>query len=382
MSNHREDSSYGQPPLWEKAGVCAALLSLPLLLGWTLVTSPVHRNNKHKHWRRIITDKTFHHVTESLNARQIQWLIGTSLDVYKAWTRRCNLPETVEELGQDGRLLWVGERRTDKVILLFHGGAFLLPLGPNTLSFWRYVKDELKRRDKDVGLAVLNYSLVPTKVFPAQLTQAVLAIRHLISAGLSPSNLQLVGDSAGGNLILQVISHVLHPHPSVPELSLSAPFAGAYLMSPWVELTSHTGSMVTNNDCDMVGTRGLLEFGKIILSNVPTSSLPYAEAAHAPEGWFADAQTRAASRILVTAGDKECLRDVIVNFGQVFCKAHLGARLVVQDYGVHDDPLCDFLLPKWEVADDDGKRKGYGKMKVVVGELTPLIVEFLDEGWR
>jgi len=58
-----------------------------------------------------------------LNVRQMQWLMGKStLEAYEECAKQHKLPVLIDELGSDGRLLWMGERRTDKVILYVHGG--------------------------------------------------------------------------------------------------------------------------------------------------------------------------------------------------------------------------------------------------------------------
>ena len=85
-------------------------------------------------------------------------------------------------------------------------------------------------------------------MFPAQLRQAVLSIQHLFSLGFEPENIQLVGDSAGGALIHQVLSHILHPAEGVPKLTLTSPLEGAYMMSPWTRLVDGHGSLLHTND--------------------------------------------------------------------------------------------------------------------------------------
>ena len=57
-----------------------------------------------------------------LNMRQVQWLNHKSTrEVYEDCTKEHKLPVLVDELGLGGRLLWLGERRSDKVILYVHG---------------------------------------------------------------------------------------------------------------------------------------------------------------------------------------------------------------------------------------------------------------------
>ncbi|KAG5641211.1 hypothetical protein DXG03_005759 [Asterophora parasitica] len=359
-----KDRSYGNPTIGEKAGLTASLLfHLPLVLGWTLVTSPFHPNNKQKPWKRVLGDKLFYFLTGQLNVKQLQWALGDTRDVYNDWVKGQKLPQVVDELGENSRLLWIGQRRTDRVILYLHGGAYLLPMQFFVPDFWKYILDELKTKDKETGFAILQYSLVPTAPFPTRLTQVVLAVQHLISSGVQPQNIQITGDSAGGNLALEFFSHLLHPIPNVPRPTLSAPLGGAYLMSPWVSLTGQGGSLITNDANDIIGLGCLTYWGRLVLDGVPENKRQYLEALRAPEGWFEKLDT-IVDRVLITAGDAECLRDEIVVVANEICKQHDGARFVLQKYGVHNDPYFDFLT--WE------KQKG---------ELTPIILEWFAAGF-
>ena len=59
--------------------------------------------------------------------------------------------------------------------------------------------------------------------------------------GIKREDIQILGDSAGATLIHEILSHILHPVTveRVPELSLSAPLGGVYMMSPWVRLVDN-----------------------------------------------------------------------------------------------------------------------------------------------
>jgi acetyl esterase/lipase len=153
------------------------------------------------------------------------------------------------------------------------------------------------------------------------------------------------------------------------------PFAGFYLMSPWATLTATTPSMRTNNGRGIVGTRAAQYWAAYILKGLPdvASALPYIDAVSAPEGWFNNIAS-VTERVFVSAGEREIWLDVIVRVGQVIADVHRDAKLVVQEGGVHDDPLWDFGWPVWEKKKD-------GSRKVKVGTLTPVIVDWLVDGW-
>ncbi|PYI10457.1 hypothetical protein BO78DRAFT_404235 [Aspergillus sclerotiicarbonarius CBS 121057] len=54
-----------------------------------------------------------------------------------------------------------------------------------------------------------------------------------------PSNIILQGDTSGAHLALSVLSHISHPHPTVPCLALTEGLAGALLLSPWIDFRTH-----------------------------------------------------------------------------------------------------------------------------------------------
>ncbi|KAF9461390.1 Alpha/Beta hydrolase protein [Collybia nuda] len=356
---------YADATIGEKVSAITALLfHMPFVLAWTLLTSPFHINNAHKTWRRVLSDKFLYFLTVNLSTIQLQWLNGDSLYVFKNWTKQNGMSALTDDIDENTRLLWIGRPRTDRVILYLHGGGFVLPMTDFGLSFWKRTIAELKDRGVDTGFAIVNYTLVPTAVFPTPLKQAALALNYLISSGVKPENIQIVGDSAGGNLAIQLISHLLHPLNGIPPVKLSAPIRGFYLMSPWTSLSSKGGSLVVNDPNDTTNYRSLAEWGRQVLKGIPDSQRPYIEAIKAPKAWFKDAK-KVTDRVLITGGDAECLWDDIVLFADQFCKNHDEAKFVVQKHGVHNDPFFDFLA---------------GETKL--GMLTPIIWEWLTDGFK
>ena len=209
-----------------------------------------------------------------------------------------------------------------------------------------------------------HLALVPAATFPTQLTQVVLAVQHLLSTGLAPHNIQLMGDSAGGNLILQLISHILHPVADVPTLSLASPFGNALLISPWVCLSPKVeGSVVTNSKKDLMGIPAALHFPGFVRENTPGSGHLFLDQVNAPEGWFDDI-AKVASKVLITAGDDESMRDTITVVAKRICEVHPEATYIVQENGIHDDPAIDFVVPTPKM----------------IGSLTPKIVDWLASG--
>lgn len=358
------DRQYGNPSLMEKINLLLYMfLYMPIVLTWTLLSSPFHRSNRLKTWTRVLGDKAFYYLGKDLNVRQLQWALGNTGTVYKAWVKQNGLPVIVDELSENTRLFWIDKQRTDKVILYFHGGGFLFPMQYFTSSFWKYIKAELKKKNIDAGVAILNYTLVPSATFPTQLQQAVVAIEHLLSTGVQPENIQIAGDSAGGNLAIQLISHILHPVVGVRPLKLPSRIRGIYLMSPWVQLTGTEGTLTSNDDSDIIGTKCINIWGKDVLEGVPDSWLPYVEASRAPEFWFKGVDT-VVERILITTGSAECFKDSIESFAKQICSVHGRATFWIQENGVHNDPFFDFLTKEAKL-----------------GRMTPQILEWFATGF-
>lgn len=79
----------------------------------------------------------------------------------------------------------------------------------------------------------LQYDLAPGARYPRQLEQAVELLRYATTTlRRAPENITLMGDSAGGNLVLGVLSHLMHPHPEIQALEGKGRVKGAVSCSP------------------------------------------------------------------------------------------------------------------------------------------------------
>lgn len=141
----------------------------------------------------------------------------------------------------------------EKIVMSLHGGGYTFlsahPRSPTSgiaRSLLSYVPSVHRVFSPEYRLAT-SAPLAPTNPFPAQLIDALAAYNHLVNvAGFDPANIIFEGDSAGGNLVLQLTLY-LHEHRS--ELSAHAQRTGTralappgalLLLSPWVDIgTSH-----------------------------------------------------------------------------------------------------------------------------------------------
>ncbi|KAF8651061.1 hypothetical protein AX16_004924 [Volvariella volvacea WC 439] len=336
---------YAEVTWAELAKIALIIIQLPFVLVYQLITSPFVEHNSTRPWIRILVDSLFRHLTWSTNIHELQWVFKTpGLNNYADWTKKNDLPYTVDEIGEDARLFWVGPKRTDKVILYFHGGAYMLPMQEHHMNYVKHVREQLKLKGIDIAGAMLNYTLVPNGTFPTQLKQMVAAVKHLIASGAKPEDIRIMGDSAGGNLIIQLLLHILHPVEGVPPLNLNGRLGGAYLMSPWTSIAVRqnvTKGKHHGDTTDIINSQLLSDWSQAYLTGVSDSHTPYINHTRTPEVWYQGVD-KVVERILVTAGDLECLRDDIISHTDILKKYHKKVDLVVQENGLHEDLLLDF----------------------------------------
>jgi len=136
-------------------------------------------------------------------------------------------------------------------------------------------------------------------------------------------------------------------------------------MSPWTRLIDGQGSLLHTNEgrgdvlTPSIGTY----FGSKVLAGAEPSAVPYLEAASAPKDWLQGVD-KCVQRVLISAGGLEFLRDEIVHYGRRVEEHLKDTTIVVQENGIHDDPLFDILV---------GEKS--------LGSLTPKILDWLEEGF-
>ena len=331
-----------------------------------------------------------------LNAAQTNWALPSSTAAYKLWmslkAKKEGIPTEVvtEVIGDDGaKLHWIGRKDAKKVLLHFHsesdirsnhganferhnlkGGGFVLPLHLGHFSLINYFRREVTRRSGvEVKAAFLEYSSSPQLIgvenpilillvialssrakYPTQYRQAMRVVQHVVNSGISPADIVITGDSAGGMLAMQVISIFLHPNSSITSMPMpSVPFAGILLISPWAAMDSNAPSFV-NNGGDCVSDISLGYFAKMAgrgIERTDTKGVPeeyWCEPLKAPTEWWRGTEN-ITKHMLFIYGGHEALRDDIVSLVEKVREAVKGTKVDVatmQDpTGVHIAPVLD-----------------------------------------
>ena len=142
---------------------------------------------------------------------------------------------------------WVSTSESDEhqVVLYIHGGGFVW----GSCASCRVVAATFSRVAQ-ARVLVLDYRLAPEHPFPAAPQDCLAAYQWLLDSGVSPEHLMVVGDSAGGGLVLALLVQLA-------QAALPQP-AGAVLISPWLDLTLSGDSYTRNAQADFMESRDLL----------------------------------------------------------------------------------------------------------------------------
>jgi acetyl esterase/lipase len=129
---------------------------------------------------------------------------------------------------------WINPQgaRGNVVIIHLHGGGYTK--GSSRVS--RALVPMIAMASR-VRALVIDYRLAPEHPFPAALEDAVAAYYWIREQGISPENITLMGDSAGGGLALATVVALRDAGDILP--------AAVVLLSPWTDLAG-TGNSVTS----------------------------------------------------------------------------------------------------------------------------------------
>ncbi len=138
--------------------------------------------------------------------------------------------------------VWTEGARDDKVFFYYHGGGYVC----GEPWMWRQFNGRLSRASGMRCLA-FGYRLAPEHPFPTAIEDCVEAYLWLLKSGTSPKRIVLVGDSAGGALVLSVMMALRDRGEPLP--------AAGVPMSPWTDLelkgetmTPSTGDPLTTEE--------------------------------------------------------------------------------------------------------------------------------------
>ncbi|PPJ56893.1 hypothetical protein CBER1_02219 [Cercospora berteroae] len=301
-------------------------------------------------WRRTLGFNLYHSLIRAGVSNPIFRSKKSSGAVIRKACSKNGWPHTAQTLSDkscpDAYLHEIGSFKSSKggpVILYFHGGGYTMPLHPKAhlLSCQDYATALGAS-----ALFVLEYSLSPGAKYPTQLRQAVLALRYLLGTrNLSPSQIVLGGDSAGGHLAVTLLAHILQPHPEIQPISENlaskASFRGMFLISPWASMRTDSASF---QEFDQIDGLSIARVQLIIDLFDPAKDDVWGDLLTAGEKFWAQLPVE---KVLVTAGSIECLHDDGVELGRALKDAEPGGtqvETVVAEGEVHVHLAFDYAF--------------------------------------
>jgi monoterpene epsilon-lactone hydrolase len=132
------------------------------------------------------------------------------------------------------------------VILYFHGGVYVM--GDAFLA--ADLASQVGRRT-DAKVISVDYRLAPEDPYPAAVDDARAAYEALLRSGIAPSDIALVGESAGGGLVIATLVNARQHGLPLP--------AAAFVMSPYADLTLAGTTMESKREVDPLLSRELLQ---------------------------------------------------------------------------------------------------------------------------
>lgn len=229
------------------------------------------------------------------------------------------LTERADRIGEIPVLRYeaTGPNPSTAKLLYFHGGGYVVG---STKTFAAFTAN-LARGFRGEAIST-EYRLAPEHPYPAALDDALSVYRGLVASGVSPSQIVLAGDSAGGNLCAALLLALREGGESLP--------AAAVLLCPWVDLSNAGDSFRRNAAIDTLSFEAAEIWSKFYRGDRsakdPLISPLHANLAGLPP-------------LLVIAGGAEVLIDPI----EVFAERARDAGVAVE-FEVVPEMFHDFMM--------------------------------------
>ena len=134
--------------------------------------------------------------------------------------------------------------KTNRVVLQLHGGGYVLPIdnGYRNLAMVQGVLADAAQ------IYLVDYRTAPQNVYPAALDDAAKVYNEIVRRGVNPSNIIVTGDSAGGNLALELSLYLKQNKIPQPGCLI--------LISSWATMTTNQPSRKYNENRDLILGKG------------------------------------------------------------------------------------------------------------------------------
>ena len=174
----------------------------------------------------------------------------------------------------------------ERIILFLHGGGYVY----GSMKSHAGMVAEIARYAESKALH-MNYRLAPETPYPAAVDDACLAYEWLLEKGYQANKISIVGDSAGGGLVMCTLI-------ALKEKGVALP-GSTVCISPWVDLEGKGESYQTRQELDPMIDQGIVEFVTTNYLNGADPKLPTVSPIHGDFTGFPP--------LLVQVGEREVL---------------------------------------------------------------------------
>lgn len=262
------------------------------------------------------------------NEQELVRLVRANLESQQRWRARFTpVAEVVPVNDGQVRGEWVrANTQSPATIYYLHGGGYVACSPTTHRSFTATLG-----RVAAAQVFALDYRLAPEHRFPAAVEDAVAGYRWLLAQGISPQQIVIGGDSAGGGLTIATLVALRDAGAPLP--------SAAFCLSPWADLGATGGSLDTNDRCDpMFRGAAIRQCAPIYLGGA---------AAHDPLASPIHADLRGLPPLLIYVSDTEVLLDDALRLAERARQCAVKVELRVRENLPHVWPVLIALrLPE------------------------------------
>jgi acetyl esterase/lipase len=246
-------------------------------------------------------------------------------------------------------------KSADITILFAHGGGYVVGHVAGWATFLLRIAEVIESKGLSVNILALDYSLAPEAAFPIQMNQAHAAYSYLLQdLGIPQEKIVLMGDSAGGSLMMSLLASLAIPLPPSTE-TLPKPLA-VYLLSAWLSFNHTSPTFTSNAGIDLL-TKGFLDNCVNSLRTASSHSAKtietYTEFAH-PVATRKPLSEILPRTVYASAGADELFLADIEAFAKLATDAGVDVALEVAEGKAHDWQFGDAVSEEGEYLKKTG----------------------------
>lgn len=205
------------------------------------------KSNKKRSFLNESIYRCFRTTLTNPNANSLNWLRKNYTRFNWLFTINCSFNHETRDIN-GVQTFWFSTPDADeqaKIILYFHGGGFVLNCAKLYLKYCQMLANKT-----NTCVVLIDYKLAPESSFP-RAHQDCLQISESILASHPNAQLQLLGDSAGGSLVLYTLINLYKNNAETSRIkSLS-------LISPWIYPSENYHKKATSNADDIINDENL-----------------------------------------------------------------------------------------------------------------------------